>query len=144
MINNHDERDMRRLVSEMNIGFSAPQNGGVDGSGIIILQNGEDPEAVDGEQNGNEEGANAQQLVHCVIDNLNHLLRDLEQGCQGDAQIEQLQQCCSTLSQAIEEIGNNTSDKNQGSAFTGLNNNDPDSSDTPEGASAEVGMGLAT
>ena len=147
MRNPHDENELRALIHEMNIGFSAPQNGGVDsGSGVIILQNGEDPEAVDSEKSEPEEGGmNAQEAIGVVINNLNHLLRDLEQGCQGDAQIEELQKCCGTLGVAIEAIGNDPmDDDNQEAAYSGLNNEDPNQSDVPGGDGAETGMSLAT
>ena len=145
MINKNDELSMRKVYREMNIGFSAPQNGGVDGSSIMILQNGEDPEAVDAEKEG-EEHVDAQTALGQIIDNLNHILRDLEQGCQGDAQIEELQKCQGTIGKVIEEIGNHASgNTNQDSAYSGLNNQDPNASDQPGGeAAAEVGMALAT
>jgi hypothetical protein len=65
-----------------------------------------------------------------VIDDLNHIKMDLDQGCQADAQIEALQACCDAINDCIQKIGNGVSGSDQNAAYSGLGNEDP-SSDGP-------------
>jgi hypothetical protein len=113
MINTDDEKALRALYTEMNIGFVAPQNGGVSGQSVAIIQAG-----VDG-QPGEEDNKDVGCMLNSVIDDLNHLKMDIDQGCRGDAQIDSLQACCDTLAKIIENIGNTSSSQYQNGAFAG-------------------------
>jgi|GEM_PF-5819290 len=117
-INQQDEKDLRKLVREMNIGFAAPQNGGVDKASVMILGMDETPKEAGGDEDVHD--LNVPQLLQAVIENINHLKMDIDQGCQGDAQIEELQKCVDMLNSVIQEIGNTTSGKDQNAAFTGI------------------------
>ena len=134
MINPKDETKLRSLVREMNIGFAAPQNGGIASPPVVVLKQGEGPVEHDQKEDDGDT-KDAQQTVASVIEDLNHIKMDLDQGCQGDAQIEQLQGCCQKLSQVIEHIGNNASTNASGSAFTGIGD---DGNKGDDGASAEA------
>lgn len=115
MINPKDKKALERLYTEMNIGFMVPQNGGVPAQSVAII----------GQETDNEDTTDkdAGQLVGSVIDDLNHLKMDIDQGCRGDAQIDQLQRCCDALAQAIEQLGNTSSQQYQNGAFTGAIDN---------------------
>lgn len=136
MINPKDEDTLRSLYQEMNLGFSAPSNGGVPAQSVVVLKNGEGPvEQERKDDDGTDDTMDAQQCVSAVIDDLNHIKMDLDQGCQGDAQIQQLEACCQKLNQVIEQIGNDTSKNHQSGAFTGINS---DGNQGDGGAGAEA------
>lgn len=115
MINIQDNKTLQQLYTEMNIGFAVPQNGGVHAQAVAIIGQ-EEPDEQD---NSKDVG----QLISSVIDDLNHLKMDIDQGCKGDAQIDQLQKCCDCLAQAIEQIGNTSSSQHQNGTFTGAIDN---------------------
>jgi hypothetical protein len=120
-INPKDEKDLRSLYQEMNIGFAAPQNGGIAKPGsVMVLGMGETPDDPNSEDDDGVNELDVPQMLTAVIENLNHLKMDVDQGCQGDAQIEELQKCVDMLNSAIEEIGNNASGKDQNAAYTGV------------------------
>jgi len=118
MINRDDENILRKMYTEMNIGFMVPQNGGVPSQSVAILGQSESPELEE------EKGKDVSQIITSVIDDLNHLKMDVDQGCRGDAQIDQLQKCCDLLAQAVEQLGNTSSSQYQNGAFTGAISSD--------------------
>ena len=100
----------------MNIGFMVPQNGGVTAQHVAIIDKNNTRETDDAPKD-------VGQLISSVIEDLNHLKMDIDQGCQGDAQIDELQKCCDNLSHAIEQLGN-APQQHQNGAFTGAISND--------------------
>lgn len=124
MINPQDEQTLRQLYREMNLGFIVPQNGGVPAQTVAVMKQGKE------EADSEETDKDVSQLVSSVIEELQHLKMDLDQGCQGDAQIELLQQVCQSLSQAIDKLGNNSAEQYQSGAFTGAISSDNQGTDT--------------
>lgn len=120
MINREDEKMLRKIVHEMNIGFVAPQNGGIPSQSVVVMKQGKGPTDFAKDEDAPQD---VQQAVTAVIEDLNHIKMDLDQGCQGDAQIQQLQACCEKLTEVINNIGNNPSQNSQSSAFTGMGEN---------------------
>lgn len=131
MINRQDNKYLQSLYTEMNIGFAVPQNGGVSAQTVAIV--GKEPDAEP------DTSKDVGQLIGSVVDDLNHLKMDVDQGCRGDAQIDQLQKCCDALAQAIEQIGNTSSSQHQNGAFTGaIDNNNNLDTDGEGGSSSNM------
>jgi hypothetical protein len=128
MINTNDEQQLRSVYKEMNLGFAAPTNGGVDNSAVVVLKN--DDQLQDGTCNSHDNEEPIGDIINAVIEDLSHIKMDLDQACEGDAQITCLQACVDKLNTAIECIGNSSSNS-QDSAYTGLNNQDPNGNDPP-------------
>ena len=127
-----DEKGLIRLVNELNLGFSAPTNGGIANSSIMILKHGtdeNDPEnhAPDGED------YDVSRTLAAAAGDLDRIKLEIENGLRGDQQIVALQRCVDALNDCIQQIGNNVTGNDQNAAYTGLGTEDPSASGPSQG-----------